>query len=117
MTTVQRLPVRSMHEPALRGDELQRLLRDALEQPALVELVGEPGRGGEQVIERIGLSAELLAQRALALDGALGCLARPARAQGEHREHAESDREQCVQRDLVHAHVGATCPVPAITIR
>ena len=102
------------HEPAVGRHELQRLLGDALEQTALVELVGEPGRGRQQAVERIGLRAQLLAQRALGLDVALGPLTRAAGAQRERPEHAEGDRKQHVQDDLVDAHVRS---IRACTLR
>ena len=105
------------HEAAFGRDERERFLGDALEQAALVELVREPGRGGEQVVERVGLGAELLAQGALGLDVALGRAARAARAQGQHGEHAEGDRKQSVEDDLVCAHAGSTCPVWTFTTR
>ncbi len=63
------------HEPAVGRDQLDCLLGDALEQAALVELVGEPGRRRQQAIERVGLCAQLLPQRPLRLDVALRSLA------------------------------------------
>ncbi len=117
MTTVQRLSGALEHEPAVGRDELDRLLGDALEQAALVELVREPGRGCQQTVERIGLRAQLLPQRALGLDVALGPLARAAGTQGERPEHAEGDRQQHVQDDLVDAHVRSIRPCKLVTTR
>ena len=105
------------HETAVGRDERERLLGDALQQPALVELVGEAGGGGEQPVERVGLGAQLLAQRALRLDVALGGLARPARADDERREHAEGEREENVQHDLVDAHVRSIPSRTTLTTR
>jgi hypothetical protein len=87
------------HETAVGRDELHGLLGDALEQAALVELVGEPGRGGQQAIEGVGLCAQLLAQRALGLDVPLCPLTRAAGADDECREHPQGDRKQDVQND------------------
>ena len=117
MTTVQRLSVRSSTSPQSADTSSTRLLGDALEQAALVELVREPGRGCQQAVERIGLRAQLLAQRALGLDVALGPLARAAGTQGERPEHAEGDRQQHVQDDLVDAHVRSIRPCKLVTTR
>ncbi len=104
------------HEAAVGRDEIETLLGDALEQAALVELVGEPGRRGEQPVEGVGLRAQLLAQRALGLDVALGRSARAARAHDQCREHAEGDREQDSQHDLLDAHgPSIRRPAPIIT--